>query len=59
MAEDKAREATMPVIEMRHVHKWFGDFHVLIAQCRVREQCDVVCATLAEASGVLGDQLLD
>jgi general L-amino acid transport system ATP-binding protein len=29
MAEDDAREATTPVIEMRHVHKWFGDFHVL------------------------------
>jgi general L-amino acid transport system ATP-binding protein len=29
MAEDEAREATRPVIEMRHVHKWFGDFHVL------------------------------
>jgi general L-amino acid transport system ATP-binding protein len=29
MAEDAAREATSPVIEMRHVHKWFGDFHVL------------------------------
>jgi general L-amino acid transport system ATP-binding protein len=29
MAEDEAREPTTPVIEMRHVHKWFGDFHVL------------------------------
>ena len=29
MAEDDTREVTTPVIEMRHVHKWFGDFHVL------------------------------
>jgi general L-amino acid transport system ATP-binding protein len=29
MAEDQAGEATTPVIQMRNVHKWFGDFHVL------------------------------
>src|SRR4029077_895487 len=29
MAEDAAAEAGTPMIEMRHVHKWFGDFRVL------------------------------
>ncbi len=29
MAENKATDAGRPMIEMRHVHKWFGDFHVL------------------------------
>ncbi len=29
MAENNAAEAGTPMIEMRHVHKWFGDFRVL------------------------------
>ena len=29
MAERNARAAERPMIEMRHVHKWFGAFHVL------------------------------
>jgi general L-amino acid transport system ATP-binding protein len=29
MAEPGARAAERPMIEMRHVHKWFGAFHVL------------------------------
>ena len=29
MAEQNARAAARPIIEMRHVHKWFGAFHVL------------------------------
>jgi general L-amino acid transport system ATP-binding protein len=29
MAEQAVRAAARPMIEMRHVHKWFGAFHVL------------------------------
>jgi len=29
MAENAAPDAGAPIIEMRHVHKWFGDFRVL------------------------------
>ena len=29
MAVNEAPGTTEPMIEMRHVHKWFGDFHVL------------------------------
>jgi general L-amino acid transport system ATP-binding protein len=29
MSEHDAREAVSAMIAMRHVHKWFGDFHVL------------------------------
>ncbi len=29
MAESNASDADGPIIAMRHVHKWFGDFHVL------------------------------
>jgi general L-amino acid transport system ATP-binding protein len=29
MAETEAPDTGMPMIEMRHVHKWFGEFHVL------------------------------
>ncbi|MGE0258113.1 MAG: amino acid ABC transporter ATP-binding protein [Alphaproteobacteria bacterium] len=29
MAQQNARAAARPIIEMRHVHKWFGAFHVL------------------------------
>ena len=29
MAENAAPDAGTPMIEMRHVHKWFGEFHVL------------------------------
>jgi general L-amino acid transport system ATP-binding protein len=29
MAEPGARAAERPMIKMRHVHKWFGAFHVL------------------------------
>jgi general L-amino acid transport system ATP-binding protein len=29
MAENEASGAATPMIEMRHVHKWFGEFHVL------------------------------
>jgi general L-amino acid transport system ATP-binding protein len=29
MAEKDRRATDRPIIEMRHVHKWFGDFHVL------------------------------
>jgi general L-amino acid transport system ATP-binding protein len=29
MSEHDRRDAGTPMIEMRHVHKWFGDFHVL------------------------------
>ena len=29
MAENEAPDTGMPMIEMRHVHKWYGDFHVL------------------------------
>ncbi len=28
-SEDEAREADKPMIEMRHVHKWYGEFHAL------------------------------
>src|SRR4051812_49752711 len=29
MAEEARRAAERPMIELRHVHKWFGAFHVL------------------------------
>ena len=29
MAESEVPDAGTPMIEMRHVHKWFGDFRVL------------------------------
>src|ERR1700686_2278532 len=29
MAETEAPDSGTPMIEMRHVHKWFGDFRVL------------------------------
>jgi general L-amino acid transport system ATP-binding protein len=29
MAESEAPDSGTPIIEMRHVHKWFGDFQVL------------------------------
>ena len=29
MAENEAPDAGTPIIEMRHVHKWFGEFRVL------------------------------
>jgi general L-amino acid transport system ATP-binding protein len=29
MSEHDGRDAGTPMIAMRHVHKWFGDFHVL------------------------------
>jgi general L-amino acid transport system ATP-binding protein len=29
MAEDEAADPGAPMIELRHVHKWYGDFHVL------------------------------
>jgi len=29
MVENEAPDPGMPMIELRHVHKWFGDFHVL------------------------------
>jgi len=29
MAENRGHVPAAPMIEMRHVHKWFGDFHVL------------------------------
>ena len=29
MAENEVRDPAEKMIEMRHVHKWFGDFHVL------------------------------
>ena len=29
MAEQTGRAAERPMIELRHVHKWYGEFHVL------------------------------
>src|ERR1700682_4514619 len=29
MAEGEAADSGTPMIELRHVHTWFGDFHVL------------------------------